>query len=275
MSEPRIMRMEPNGPADVGMTEWDAIPPEALTTGTPVQRGFVYLDDAKNGLTSGVWDCTPMTEKPGAYGVNEFMVVLEGAVTIVDEGGSEETIRTGEAFIMPKGMPSTWKQTEYIRKFYVIFDDASGLAPEDPSALKVLRPRPGDSLAEIEVDTSVGFVGDVPVQHAHSYFTDMTGQMTCRPVAVDAVRARARPVPAPRADASARRLGHADRRRRRRTPFQRRRHAVRADGRGVRLEELRDGAQVLLHLHRAAGQGPVGRGGIGAAARCRGSTPNA
>ena len=178
MSEPRIMRMEPNGPADVGMTEWDAIPPEALTTGTPVQRGFVYLDDAKNGLTSGVWDCTPMTEKPGAYGVNEFMVVLEGAVTIVDEGGSEETIRTGEAFIMPKGMPSTWKQTEYIRKFYVIFDDASGLAPEDPPALKVLRPRPGDSLAEIKVDTSVGFVGDVPVQHAHSYFTDMTGQMT-------------------------------------------------------------------------------------------------
>ena len=178
MSEPRIMRMESHGPAGVGMTEWDAIPPEALTAGTPVQRGFVYHDDAKNGLTSGVWDCTPMTEKPGAYGVNEFMVVLEGAVTIVDQRGGEETIRAGEAFVMPKGMPSTWKQPEYIRKFYVIFDDASGLAPEDPSALRVIRPRPDDSLAEIEVDTSVGFVGDVPTQHAHSYFTDMTGQMT-------------------------------------------------------------------------------------------------
>ena len=178
MSEPRIMRMEPNGPAGVGLTEWDAIPPEGLTAGTPVQRGFEYFNDARNGLTSGVWDCTPMTEKPGAYGVNEFMVVLEGAVTIVDRHGAEETIRAGEAFVMPKGMPSTWRQTEYIRKFYVIFDDASGLAPEDPSALGVIRPRPDDSLAEIEVDTSVGFVGPVPTQHAQCYFTDMTGQMT-------------------------------------------------------------------------------------------------
>ena len=52
MSEPRIMRMEPHGPADVGMTEWDTIPPEALTAGSPVQRGYVYHDDAKNRLTS-------------------------------------------------------------------------------------------------------------------------------------------------------------------------------------------------------------------------------
>jgi len=178
MTEPRIMRMEPNGPAGVGMTEWDTIPPEALTAGTPVQRGFVYHDDAKNGLTAGVWDCTPMTAKPGPYEVNEFMVVLEGAVTIVDQHGGEETIRAGEAFVIPKGMPSTWRQPEYIRKFYVIFDDASGLAPEDPSALRVIRPRPDDGLAEIEVDTSIGFVGDAPTQHAQCYFTDMTGQMT-------------------------------------------------------------------------------------------------
>ena len=43
MSESRIMRMEPNGPVGVGLPEWDAIPPEALTAGTPVQRGFVHL----------------------------------------------------------------------------------------------------------------------------------------------------------------------------------------------------------------------------------------
>ena len=178
MSEPRIMRMEPHGPADVGMTEWEAIPPEALTAGTPVQRGHVYLDDATNGLTSGVWDCTPMTTKAGPYDVNEFMYVLEGSVTMVDERGAEQTIRAGEAFIIPKGMPVVWKQTEYIRKLYVIFDDASGMAPEDASALKVIRPRPVDALAEIEVDASVGFIGGVPTQHGHSYFADMTGQMT-------------------------------------------------------------------------------------------------
>ena len=181
MSKPRIMRLETRGPADTGMPELPPIDPGTLTAGEPVQRGHEYLNDPANKLTSGVWDCTPVTLKPAPYDVNEFMYVLEGSVTIVDERGGEETIRAGEAFIIPKGMPCVWKQDEYIRKFYVIFDDASGKTPADPSSLAVIRPRPegpAGGLVPVRIDPSAAYVGDAPTQQNHTYFADMTAQMT-------------------------------------------------------------------------------------------------
>ena len=178
MSELKVIRYAGHGPADTGMPEWDPIPADGITAGEPVQRGHVYHNDEANGLMTGVWDCTPFTAKPGPYDVNEFMLVLEGSITIIDDNGGEETINTGESFIIPKGLPCTWKQTEYARKFFVIFNDASGMAPEDPSALKIIRPDPGTALAPMEVDASQPFVGDLPIQNIDLCFGDMTGQMT-------------------------------------------------------------------------------------------------
>jgi len=178
MSELKVIRYAGHGPADTGMPEWDPIPADGITAGEPVQRGHVYHNDEANGLMTGVWDCTPFTAKPGPYDVNEFMLVLEGSITIIDDNGGEETINTGESFIIPKGLPCTWKQTEYARKFFVIFNDASGMAPEDPSALKIIRPDPGTALAPMEVDASQPFVGDLPTQNIDLCFGDMTGQMT-------------------------------------------------------------------------------------------------
>ena len=178
MSDLKVMRFETNGPAATGMPEWDPIPAEGLTSGEPVQRGHVYHDDKANGLMVGVWDCTPFTAKQGPYDVNEFMLVLEGSVTIVDERGHEETISAGQSFIIPKGLPCVWKQTEYIRKFFVIHNDASGMTPEDASALAVIRPDPDAAMAPMEVDASLPLVGELPSQNIKACFNDMTGQMT-------------------------------------------------------------------------------------------------
>ncbi len=178
MSELKVIRFEDRGPADTGMPEWDTIPPEGLQSGEPVQTGHVYHNDEANGLMVGVWDCTPFTAKPGPYDVNEFMLILDGSVTIVDENGGEETISAGQSFIIPKGLPCTWKQTEYVRKFFVIFNDASGMTPEDSSALKVIRPDPNAALASSNPDASQPFVGELPTQNTGLCFGDMTGQMT-------------------------------------------------------------------------------------------------
>lgn len=178
MSDLKVMRFADHGPADTGMPEWDPMPADGIAAGEPVQRGHVYHNDEANGLMTGVWDCTAFTAKPGPYDVNEFMLILEGSVTIVDENGDEETISAGQSFIIPKGLPCTWKQTEYVRKFFVIFDDASGMTPEDSSALKVIRPDPGTALAPMDVDASQPFVGDLPTQNIDLCFGDMTGQMT-------------------------------------------------------------------------------------------------
>jgi len=169
--------LETHGPADSGLTEWEPIPAAALNAGTPVQRGHQYFADPSGRLTAGVWDCTPMTTVMEPYSVDEFMVVLEGSVTIVQADGRAETMCAGDCFAIPKGLDCAWHQDEYIRKFYVIFDDPAAAPTSDPKRLQLTRLDLGAALPPIgEQDTS-RYRNGVPVQHLHNAFSDASGQM--------------------------------------------------------------------------------------------------
>ena len=179
MSEQRPILFEREGPTETGLVQWPAIDHSNLTAGEPVQRGHTYFDDDTGTLTCGVWECTPMTTKLHPHPVNEFMCILGGVVTIVDQSGNEETISAGQSFVVPKGMPRIWKQTETVRKFYVIFNDPSGIEPEDPSTLAIARIDPAGALSLVDQekqDTS-RYDGRVPTQHIHAPFNDLTGQL--------------------------------------------------------------------------------------------------
>jgi hypothetical protein len=213
MTAPRIQKLEPFGPggsaAKTGLSVWPEIPASALSAGKPVQRGHYYLEDKARGLTAGVWDCTAMTEKGGPYSVNEFMIVLDGAVTIrepsvpspparsqsdrreAEEGSAptgragegksagqrETTIRAGESFIIPKGLDCQWHQDGYMRKFFVIFDDSSGL-PADPATLSLQLPDPRAALSPSGGPAPELLLSGAPKQQDKQYFADRTGQWT-------------------------------------------------------------------------------------------------
>ncbi len=142
MTAPRFTRFGPHGSSETGLQLWETIDPATLSSGAPVQRGHIYHEDAGKGLMVGVWDCTAMTGLFEPYPVNEYMLLLEGSVTIVGANGDEATVNAGEAFVLPKGLPCTWKQEGYVRKYFMIFDDPSGRAPGDTSVLKVILPQP-------------------------------------------------------------------------------------------------------------------------------------
>lgn len=178
MATGKIIRFEPQGPAGTGLVRWPEIPAEILTAGKPVQRGHIYFEDKAIGLSAGVWDCTAMTGRLAPYSVNEFMIVLEGAVTIVDARDHAVTIKAGESFLIPKGLPCVWRQDGYIRKFFVIFDDASGKAPPDPAVLEVLRPDPQAALAPSDGPAPDVLASPPPTQRDKQYFADLTGQWT-------------------------------------------------------------------------------------------------
>jgi uncharacterized cupin superfamily protein len=178
MATGKIIRFEPQGPAGTGLARWPEIPAGELTAGKPVQRGHTYFEDKAIGLSAGVWDCTAMTGKLAPYAVNEFMFVLEGGVTIVDARGHAVTVKAGESFLIPKGMPCVWRQDGYIRKVFVIFDDSSGKAPPDPAVLEVLRPDPQAALAPCAGPAPDLLASAPPAQHDKQYFADLTGQWT-------------------------------------------------------------------------------------------------
>jgi len=180
LSDFKIIRFEPNGPAEKGLEIWEEIDPTSLVAGTPVERGHTYHELPERGYTAGVWDCTAMTSKIEPYPMNEFMLLLEGSVTIAVEDGEEVTIRAGESFVIPQGLRCSWKQLGSVRKYFVIFEDKSGCAHKDPAALGVIRPQaagPAAGMTKLEISNPEIFLGDAPTQHDHGYFEDGTHQL--------------------------------------------------------------------------------------------------
>ena len=135
-----IIRFSPNGPETTGLEDWDPIDPAGLIAGEPVQRGHIYHQDEEAGYLTGVWDCTAFTAKMGPYGEDEFMLLLEGSVTMVMPDGSEVTVNEGEAFVIPKGLECQWKQPGYVRKFFMILDGPVPEGADNPSIRRIIVP---------------------------------------------------------------------------------------------------------------------------------------
>lgn len=92
-----------------------------LIAGNALGRDHIYFHRDTSGVRSGIWRAEPYTDFYEDYPCDEFMVVLEGSVTLENDGFSE-TYRKGDAFLVPKGFCGYWKQTEPMLKFYVMID---------------------------------------------------------------------------------------------------------------------------------------------------------
>lgn len=195
MSYTKIARFEPFGPEGrlQRLKDFNA---SILETDQPVQRGHLYIDDGEHGFSAGVWDCTPFTTILRPYPFNEFMLIVEGSVTIAEPGGRETAIHAGETFIIPKGLNCQWKQTGYLRKYYAIFDGAPGQQPVNHAALQVVRPDPEGDQQDVAAPPAELLLTPAPVQYAREWFADATGQLTAG--AWDTTAYHRKPIPFPR-----------------------------------------------------------------------------
>ncbi len=163
--------LDPRGPAQMDRLESREV---------PVQNGYRWVNDAEYGVVMSAWDSTPSTSKMLPFFQHEFMMVLDGSVTIVEPDGLETTVRAGGCFIFPRGCVRQWKQTEYFRKYAVGFNDASWQEPADPAALRWVLVDPNGSLEPSVGPPGGSHLGPMPVQHERRWFADPTGQMTVR-----------------------------------------------------------------------------------------------
>ncbi len=116
---PVPIRFSPNGPDG-----WRAAPEQPLEyaellAGVPMGLDHAYFARPESGVRAGIWRSGPYTERYDAYPSDEFMVVLEGEVTLEGEG-FRDTYRKGDAFFVPKGFKGVWHQPVAMLKFYVI-----------------------------------------------------------------------------------------------------------------------------------------------------------
>ena len=171
MSKPSIIPFDPAA----ALVPWDDFPEGEIVAGSNKQNGLVLFEDKARGLSAGIWEQEANESRWLDYPVNEYMLVLEGEVVIVEEDRTV-SVKAGQSFVIPKGLRCRWTQPGHVRKFFVIHDDASGLANAGPLRTLVIDPKaklepspppPPDMLTTPQ-----------PVQHAHEVFADATGQLS-------------------------------------------------------------------------------------------------
>jgi uncharacterized cupin superfamily protein len=66
-----------------------------------------------------LWDCSAGAFR-WTFGWDEFIHVLEGEVTIREEGGATHTLRSGDTAHFPRGLTTHWRVPQYVRKAFTI-----------------------------------------------------------------------------------------------------------------------------------------------------------
>lgn len=188
-----FVRLSPLGSGQ--LEDWGPMPSDDLIAGTGQQHGHLWLDDASSGLMVGVWACSPMTGRMGPWSTNEVMILLEGAVTIDHDDGSQLQVAAGEAFFIPKGTVCSWRQEGDLKKFFVIHSDASGLVADDARALKARKIDPTSALAPADGPDATVLLSPAPTCREAIGFTDLTGQLTAGVWSATPYRRKAVPFP--------------------------------------------------------------------------------
>ena len=81
-----------------------------------------------------MWYTTDKEEECGPCPGDEFMGVMEGQVDMLDGDGNATHVNQGETFIIRNGIPVSWKQTGFLRKFYMTYLDPNAETPDIASA---------------------------------------------------------------------------------------------------------------------------------------------
>ena len=97
--------------------EQDAPAPDRVISGDP--RFTTWNLEERDGLYCGIWEATPGKWRI-AYEEWEYCRILSGVSVLTEDGGTPQTYRAGDSFIIRPGFTGTWEVLETTRKDYVI-----------------------------------------------------------------------------------------------------------------------------------------------------------
>lgn len=165
-----IIRLTPNGPEGLRPI---SLNPADFETPPTAQNLHVYFADDALGLTVGVWDTTPMQEAYGPYPGDEFIVVLEGGFQILDGSGAGVGATAGQCVAIRNGIPVSWQQAGYLKKFFMTYNDPRAEAPKGLTAeggVIVLSSEMSLTDADLMEDTSTPQRDRIVFSNAHGNF---------------------------------------------------------------------------------------------------------
>ena len=114
----RMIRIEPGEPAAPSAP----IDPARVIAGSPLAGANNAFSNTRGNFHCGVW-CSGTGKWTVSYTEDEFCVLLEGEAVITDAEGRAQTVRAGDAFVIPAGFIGTWETRGSARKFYAVYEE--------------------------------------------------------------------------------------------------------------------------------------------------------
>lgn len=103
-------------------TEEILAPPMATPlSGDIVVRDRSYLADGERGIYSGSWESEPGTSRWEFLDRGEVITVVEGRMTVDEDGSDSVTLTPGDTAYFPVGWKGVWTVHEKLRKIYVVY----------------------------------------------------------------------------------------------------------------------------------------------------------
>lgn len=92
----------------------------------PLQRDYNYFTNDTEDMFVGIWDSTPFESTMAPFPTHEFVRLLEGEITILEEDGTAHEFSAGDCFFIPMGTVCSWKTTAYVKKLYAMVVPPAG-----------------------------------------------------------------------------------------------------------------------------------------------------
>jgi hypothetical protein len=98
------------------------IDPANVVAGQPKESMHEYARSGCGKLSAGIWACSPEKDRIADFPVDQFCLIVEGEVHLIDENGAVERFVEGDAFFIPRGFRGYWQTVRTVRKFYVMLE---------------------------------------------------------------------------------------------------------------------------------------------------------
>lgn len=118
------MKIIPHPSTPLQGTDWEAVEADRVVSGAP-KRTFKVLHSSKSDeFHTGIYECTAGKWKV-VYNEDEFCTLIEGHVRLTNDAGDAQDFRAPDSFTVPSGYQGTWEAVTPVRKFFVIYEQAT------------------------------------------------------------------------------------------------------------------------------------------------------
>ncbi|MEZ5733359.1 MAG: cupin domain-containing protein [Paracoccaceae bacterium] len=129
MDQTTAIRIHPDGDPETGMSPAGIVAPDTFTTDLRHETMHTAFASADGRATAGVWECAPCQMVVEPFGIDEFMVMIEGSMTLTPHEGTPDHFKQGDAFLIPADFSGVIKVDELARAYWMVYQQ-----PEGPSA---------------------------------------------------------------------------------------------------------------------------------------------